>query len=130
MNVKRKRLIVFSCLLLIIGTSAVYRSVTHDPFVDFDDQYYVVNNAIIHGGLSWKVFIWSFNAGYAQNWHPLTWLSHALDCQLYGLHSSGHHLTNLVLHVLNVVILFLLLLRVTDAIGRSFFVRHCLLFIH
>ena len=122
MNAKRKRLITFSCLLLIIATSAVYSSVTRDPFVDFDDQYYVVNNAVIHGGLSWKVFVWSFNAGYAQNWHPLTWLSHALDCQLYGLHSSGHHLTNLVLHVLNVVILFLLLLRVTDSIGRSFLV--------
>jgi hypothetical protein len=122
MNAKRKRLIFFSCLLLIIGTSAVYSSVVHDPFIDFDDQYYVVNNAVIHGGLSWKVFIWSFNAGYAQNWHPLTWLSHALDCQLYGLRSSGHHLTNLVLHVLNVVILFLLLLRVTDSIGRSFLV--------
>ncbi len=122
MNPKRKHLIVFSCLLLAIGTSAIYSSVTHHPFVDFDDQYYVVNNAVIHGGLSWKVFVWSFNAGYAQNWHPLTWLSHALDCQLYGLHSSGHHLTNLVLHVMNVVILFLLLLRVTGSMGRSFLV--------
>ena len=122
MNPKRKHLIVFSCLLLAIGTSAIYSSVAYHPFVDFDDQYYVVNNAVIHGGLSWKVFIWSFNAGYAQNWHPLTWLSHALDCQLYGLHSSGHHLTNLLLHVLNVVILFLLLLRVTGSVGRSFLV--------
>ena len=122
MNPKRKHLIVFSCLLLAIGTSAIYSSVTRHPFVDFDDQYYVVNNAVIHEGLSWKVFVWSFNAGYAQNWHPLTWLSHALDCQLYGLHSSGHHLTNLVLHVMNVVILFLLLLRVTGSMGRSFLV--------
>ena len=122
MNPKRKHLIVFSCLLLAIGTSAIYSSVTRHPFVDFDDQYYVVNNAVIHEGLSWEVFVWSFNAGYAQNWHPLTWLSHALDCQLYGLHSSGHHLTNLVLHVMNVVILFLLLLRVTGSMGRSFLV--------
>jgi protein O-mannosyl-transferase len=119
---KRKRLIVFSCLLLAIGTSAIYGSVTRYPFVDFDDQYYVVANPAIQAGLNWKVVIWSFNAGYAQNWHPLTWLSHALDCQLYGLHSSGHHLTNLLLHVLNVVILFLLLLRVSGSIGRSFLV--------
>ena len=119
---KRKQLIVFASLLLAVATFAIYSSVRHDPFIDFDDQYYVVNNAVIHEGLSWKVFVWSFNAGYAQNWHPLTWLSHALDCQLYGLHSSGHHLNNLVLHVLNVVILFLLLLRVAGSIGRSFLV--------
>jgi tetratricopeptide (TPR) repeat protein len=109
-------------VLLAIGTSALYSSVAHHPFVDFDDQYYVTNNAVIHAGLNWKAFVWSFNAGYAQNWHPLTWISHALDCQLYGLNSAGHHLTNLGLHVLNVVILFLLLLWVTRAMGRSLLV--------
>jgi len=122
MDRRRTHLIVVSCLFLAISTSALYSSVARHPFIDFDDQYYVTNNAILHAGLNWKVFIWSFNAGYAQNWHPLTWLSHALDCQLYGLHPAGHHLTNLVLHVLNVVILFLLLLQVTGAIGRSFLV--------
>ncbi len=122
MDRRRQHLIIVSCLLLAIGTSALYSSVVRHPFIDFDDQYYVTNNAILHGGLNWKVFIWSFNAGYAQNWHPLTWLSHALDCQLYGLNPAGHHLTNLVLHVLNVVILFLLLLRVTGAMGRGLLV--------
>jgi protein O-mannosyl-transferase len=122
MDRRRKHLIIISCLFLAIGTSALYSSVARHPFIDFDDQYYVTNNAILHAGLNWKVFIWSFNAGYAQNWHPLTWLSHALDCQLYGLNPAGHHLTNLVLHVLNVVILFLLLLRATGAIGRSLLV--------
>ena len=115
-------LTVVSCLLLAIGTSALYSSVAHHPFVDFDDQYYVTNNAVIHAGLNWKTLVWSFNAGYAQNWHPLTWISHALDCQLYGLNPAGHHLTSLVLHVLNVVILFLLLLWATGAMGRSFLV--------
>jgi protein O-mannosyl-transferase len=115
-------LTVVSCLLLAIGTSVLYSSVAHHPFVDFDDQYYVTNNAVIHAGLNWRSFVWSFNAGYAQNWHPLTWISHALDCQLYGLNPAGHHLTNLVLHVLNVVILFLLLLRATGAMGRSLLV--------
>jgi hypothetical protein len=122
MDRRRKHLIIVSCLLLAIGTSALYSSVSRHPFVDFDDQYYVTNNAILHAGLNWKVFIWSFNAGYAQNWHPLTWLSHALDCQLYGLNPAGHHFTNLVLHVVNVVILFLLLLRATGAMGRSLLV--------
>jgi tetratricopeptide (TPR) repeat protein len=122
MDRRGKRFTIISCLFLIIGTSALYGPVARHPFVDFDDQYYVTNNADIHGGLSWKTFIWSFNAGYAQNWHPLTWLSHALDCQLYGLNPAGHHLTNLFLHVLNVVILFLLLLRVSGAMGRSLLV--------
>jgi Flp pilus assembly protein TadD len=115
-------LTVVSCLLLAIGTSVLYSSVAHHPFVDFDDQYYVTNNAVIHAGLNWRSFVWSFNAGYAQNWHPLTWISHALDCQLYGLNPAGHHLTNLILHVLNVVILFLLLLWATGAVGRSLLV--------
>jgi tetratricopeptide (TPR) repeat protein len=119
MDRRRKRFTVLWCLLLVIGTSAIYCSLAHHPFVDFDDQYYVTQNEHVQAGLTWKTFLWSFNIGYAQNWHPLTWLSHALDCRLYGLNSPGHHLTNLLLHVLNVVILFLLLLRVTDAIGRS-----------
>jgi protein O-mannosyl-transferase len=122
MDRKRAQSVFLSCLLLAIGTSALYSSVVHHPFVDFDDQYYITNNAIIHAGLTWKAFTWSFNAGYAQNWHPLTWLSHALDCQFYGLNPGGHHLTNLLFDVLNVVILFLLLLWATGAMGRSLLV--------
>jgi tetratricopeptide (TPR) repeat protein len=119
MDRKRQHLVVFSCLLLAIGTAAIYSSVARHPFVDFDDQYYVTQNEHVQSGLSWQAFIWSFNAGYAQNWHPLTWLSHALDCQLYGLNPAGHHLTNVLFHTLNVVILFLLLLWATGAMGRS-----------
>jgi protein O-mannosyl-transferase len=113
---------VFLCLTLAAATWAIYSPVAHHPFVDFDDQYYVTQNAHVRAGLSWQTFIWSFNAGYAQNWHPLTWLSHALDCQLYGLNPAGHHLTNVAFHVLNVVILFLLLLRATGAMWRSLLV--------
>ena len=122
MDQKRKQLIVFSCLLLAIGTAAIYGPVAHHPFVDFDDQYYVTQNQHVQSGLSWQTFVWSFNAGYAQNWHPLTWLSHALDYQLYGLNPAGHHLTSVLFHVLNVVILFLLLLWATGAMGRSLLV--------
>src|ERR1700721_1993079 len=119
MDRKRKHFIVFSCLLLAIGTAAIYSSVARHPFVDFDDQYYVTQNTHVQAGLSWQTFIWSFNAGYAQNWHPLTWLSHALDCQLYGLNPAGHHLTNVLFHGWNVILLFLLLVRATGAPGRS-----------
>jgi protein O-mannosyl-transferase len=122
MDRKRKQFIVFSCLLLAVGTAAIYSSVARHPFVDFDDQYYVTQNEHVQSGLSWQTFIWSFNAGYAQNWHPLTWLSHALDCQLYGLNPAGHHLTNVLFHTLNVVILFLLLLWATGGMGRSLLV--------
>lgn len=111
--------IIFLCLALAVGTWVLYSPVAHYPFVDFDDQYYVTQNGHVQSGLNWQTFIWSFNAGYAQNWHPLTWLSHALDCQLYGLNPAGHHLTNVAFHVLNVVILFLLLLRATGAMWRS-----------
>ena len=113
---------VFLCLTLAAATWAIYSPVAHHPFVDFDDQYYVRQNGHVQAGLSWQTFIWSFNAGYAQNWHPLTWLSHALDCQLYGLNPTGPHLTNVALHVLNVVILFLLLLRATGTMWRSLLV--------
>jgi tetratricopeptide (TPR) repeat protein len=122
MALKRTHLLVPSCLLLAVITSALYSSVARHPFVDFDDQYYVTQNEHVQAGLTGKAFIWSFNAGYAQNWHPLTWLSHALDCQLYGLNPAGHHLTNVLFHVLNVVILFLLLLWATGAMGRSLLV--------
>jgi protein O-mannosyl-transferase len=113
---------VFLSLTLAAATWAIYSPVAHHPFVDFDDQYYVTQNAHVQAGLSWQTFIWSFNAGYAQNWHPLTWLSHALDCQLYGLNPAGHHLTNVAFHVLNVVILFFLLLWATGALWRSLLV--------
>jgi len=114
--------VVFFCLVLALGTWIIYSPVAHHPFVDFDDQYYVTQNEHIQAGLTWQTFIWSFNAGYAQNWHPLTWLSHALDCQLYGANPAGPHLTNVFFHTLNVVILFLLLLRATGAKWRSLLV--------
>jgi len=114
---------IASALLLLVGTACVYSSVVHCPFIDYDDQFYITNNVILHEGLTWKVFKWSWTTvGYSQNWHPLSWLSHALDCQLFGLNPAGHHLTNLVFHLLNVVILFLVLHRLTGARGRSFLV--------
>jgi hypothetical protein len=108
--------------MLALGTSATYSSIARADFIDFDDQYYVTQNPHVQDGLSWKTVVWAVTATDAQNWHPLTWLSHALDYQLYGLNPAGHHLTNLVFHVLNVVLLFLLLLGATGAMGRSLLV--------
>ena len=122
MGRKRKLTIALSCLCLAVGTCIVYSPVRSAEFVNYDDFYYVVQNAHVQAGLTWKTFIWALTSAEWANWHPLTWLSHALDCQVYGLNSVGHHITNLLLHVLNVLLLFLLLLRVTGAMGRSLLV--------
>jgi protein O-mannosyl-transferase len=129
-NLERKALIhltrrkgtVLSGLLLAVLTLSLYSSVSDHPFINFDDQNYVVKNAHIRAGLTLHTFTWALTATYEENWHPLTWISHALDYQLYGLDPAGHHLTNLFFHVLNVVILFLLLLRATGAMGCSLLV--------
>jgi tetratricopeptide (TPR) repeat protein len=111
-----------SCLFLVVATAAIYGQLAHHSFINYDDQDYVTRNAHVQAGLSWQTFTWALTATDADNWHPLTWISHALDFQLYGLNAPGHHLTSLFFHVLNVVILFLLLLRVTGAMGRSLLV--------
>jgi protein O-mannosyl-transferase len=111
-----------SCMLLVVVTAAIYSPVARNPFIDYDDPIYVTNNLHVQAGLTWKTFTWAWTTTEEENWHPLTWLSHSLDCQLYGLNPSGHHLTSVLLHVLNVLLLFLLLVRVTGAMGRSLLV--------
>jgi len=90
--------------------------------VTFDDQNYVINNFNINRGLSWAALKWSFNVGYSSNWHPLTWISHALDCQWFGMRPGPMHLVNTFLHTLNSLLLFLLLRGMTGQIWPSAFV--------
>lgn len=94
-------------------------------FVNFDDPLYVTENDQVQAGLTGKGLVWAFTSARASNWHPLTWLSHMLDCELYGLNPGGHHLTNLLLHLSNTLLLFLVLGRMTGALWRSFFVAAC-----
>ena len=122
MGRKRTNLVVGACLFLAIGTFTIYGSTLHHPFVNYDDQDYVTQNIHVQAGLTAETLAWAFTATEADNWHPLTWLSHALDCQLYGLKPSGHHLTSVLLHLLNVIILFLMFARSTGSTGRSFLV--------
>src|SRR5271170_3330975 len=96
--------IVLSCLLLAVVSLVVYSPANFHPFVAYDDDGYVTNNLHVQAGLTWKTFRWALTAIEADNWHPLTWLSHALDCQLYGLNPAGHHFTNVLLHVFNVLL--------------------------
>jgi tetratricopeptide (TPR) repeat protein len=122
MDRKRLYFVLVACLCLALATSTVFSRAARNPFMHVDDQNYVTENPHVQAGLTWPTFTWSLTAMAAQNWHPLTWLSHALDCQLYGLNPVGHHSTNILLHALNAVLLFLLLLRATGARGRSLLV--------
>jgi tetratricopeptide (TPR) repeat protein len=110
------------CLALAVITTALYLPITHHAFVNFDDDDYITNNSHVQAGLTWAGVIWAFQTGAAANWHPLTWLSHMLDCQLYGLYPGGHHSTNLIFHVVNTLLLFLWLNQLTGALWRGAFV--------
>ena len=101
------------CLALALVTTALYMPISHHDFVNFDDDDYITNNSHVQAGLTWAGTIWAFQTGAAANWHPLTWLSHMLDCQLYGLNPGGHHSTNLLFHIANTLLLFLLLRQLT-----------------
>jgi tetratricopeptide (TPR) repeat protein len=109
------------CLVLAAITFAVFGQTLHHQFVDFDDNDYVYANPMVAQGLTWKGIVWAFSF-HAANWHPLTWLSHMLDFQLYGLHPGGHHLTNVLIHIATVIALFLVLRQMTGALWRSAFV--------
>jgi protein O-mannosyl-transferase len=113
---------VILCLLLVAATLALYNPVNRHPFVNYDDDRYVVENAHIQNGLGWDTIAWAFTSNQEANWHPLTWLSHALDYRLYHQNPTGHHLTSLLIHATNAVLLFLLLASATGQIGPSLFV--------
>jgi tetratricopeptide (TPR) repeat protein len=101
---------------MLLGlTLFTYWSVRKYEFVDYDDDRYITANPRIQQGLTLKNAAWAFTAMEVANWHPLTWLSHMADCQLYGLHPSGHHLTNLLMHLVNVLLLFHVLQLMTRA---------------
>ena len=110
------------CLVLAAMTFAVFGQTLHHKFIDLDDELYVYKNPMVVRGLTLKGIVWAFTRVHADNWHPLTWVSHMLDCQLYGLHPGGHHLTNVLLHTATVIALFLVLRRMTGALWRSAFV--------
>ena len=110
------------CLLLAMSTVAIYLPVSRFGFVNYDDGDYVFVNPHVKSGLTWQNVRWSLTGFASGNWHPITWLSHQTDCQLFGLQGGKHHLTSLLLHVCNVVLLFLLLCKGTGARAPSFFV--------
>lgn len=110
--------LLLSAVLLLV-TLAVFWQVKDHHFVEVDDPDYVTENPMVRQGLSLEGVLWAMTATHAANWHPVTWLSHMLDCQLFGLDPTGPHLVNLLLHLANMLLLFLFLSRLTDALWRS-----------
>ncbi len=106
-------------LVLAIVSLVVYGHSLSNGFVDYDDRQYITQNAHVQSGLTGATVRWAFTTFEAGNWHPLTWISHAFDVQVFGLSPAGHHLHSMVLHSLNVVLLFLVLWRATGSRGRS-----------
>ena len=110
------------CLFLASAIWVVFGQTLHYDFVNYDDYQYVYENPVVQKGLTWEGFRWALTYGNIGHWHPLTWLSHMLDCQLYGLQAGGHHLTNILLHGAATILLFLVLRRMTGFLWRSAFV--------
>jgi protein O-mannosyl-transferase len=107
------------CLLLVAATVLVYCPIHLNRFVEYDDQQYIYQNPHIQQGFTWNSIGWAFTTGHAANWHPVTWLSHMLDWQLFGPQPAGPHLVNLFLHIANSLLLLLVFYRMTHALWRS-----------
>ncbi len=110
---------VWVCLGLVIITFLVYSRVLNCGFIDYDDPDYVTANPHVQNGLTVRGIVWAFSHVHSSNWHPLTWISHMLDCQLWGLNPQGPHLVNVGFHALNAVLLFFLLYRMTGLRGNE-----------
>ena len=109
-SASQRRHVALAALGLVVVALLLYAGAADNGFVNYDDDRYVTENPHVRGGLTWSSVEWAFNAGYAANWHPLTWLSHMLDIELYGVDNpAGHHRTSVLLHAANTVLLFILL---------------------
>ena len=109
-------------LVLAAITWLVFGQTLNHAFINYDDPDYVTKNAQVARGLTLEGVVWAFTQVHASNWHPLTWISHMADSHLYGMNPRGHHLTNVLLHTVNAILLFLLLRQMTTSLWRSFFV--------
>ena len=117
-----KKLKIILCLLVALATVAVYNPISRNGFINIDDNGYVINNVHVHAGLTLDTVKWALTTFECENWHPLTWVSHALDWQLFGKNAAGHHYVSALIHALNASLLFLVLEFATGFTWRSFFV--------
>ena len=113
-----KTVLVVAAVLIAI-VLFIYSPVRHYGFLSYDDAPYLTKNSQVTRGLTGQGILWAFSTGHASNWHPVTWLSHMLDVQMYGMNAGLHHITNLLFHIANAFLLFMLLYRTTGAWRRS-----------
>ncbi len=121
-RLNHKLFVFLICGALILVTAIAFEPMRFNGFVDYDDGTYVTENPRVLRGLTSESVLWAFTSRYAGNWHPLTWLTHMLDCQLFGLNPLWHHLNNLILHIAATLLLFYVLQKMTGAVWRSAFV--------
>jgi len=120
MNLTRQKKNAFwICISIALLTFAVYGQVKDHAFIDFDDYEYITENPHVRSGLGTDNIVWSFTSYHSNNWHPLTWISHMADVQLFALNPAGHHLVNVCFHILNAILIFLLLRRMTGDLWPS-----------
>ncbi len=110
------------CLLIGVVTLATFWPSANNDFVNFDDQDYLTHNQVVLKGLTWEGVRYAFTSAEVGNWHPITWLSHLVDVELFGMKAGGHHLTSVVIHTINGVLLFLMLRGLTGSLWTSAFV--------
>jgi len=118
----KKYRVLFIYLVLALAVRVVFWPVHNYKFINYDDPAYVTQNPHVKAGINSDSIIWAFRTSAAGNWHPLTWLSHMLDCQLFGAKAGGHHVVNLMFHLVNTLLLFSIFKRMTGAIWQSAFV--------
>src|ERR1051325_6509537 len=106
---------VLILLALAVVTSAIYAQVIGHQFITLDDPTYIQENPMVNRGITGAGIAWAFTTFYATNWHPLTWISHMIDCQLFGTNAGGHLLVNALIHVANTFLVFCFLWRTTRA---------------
>ena len=110
------------CLFLIATTVTVYFQIHNHDFVNYDDNVYITENSHVQKDLTLDSITWAFTTNYASNWHPITWLSHMIDYQLFGMNPGPHHLSNLFLHIINSLLIFIILKKMTGRFWPSGFV--------
>jgi len=122
MNKESNKFNILVIILLGMITFIAFEQVLRNGFIDYDDGVYVTENPVVQSGLTPGNIKWAFTTDYNGNWHPLTWLSHMLDCQIFGTNPSLHHLSGLLLHIANTLLLFVVLNAMTSALWQSAFV--------
>ncbi|MCI5157856.1 MAG: hypothetical protein D3906_05340, partial [Candidatus Electrothrix sp. AUS1_2] len=120
-KIEQRRGVALGMLLIFVTFSIYAKTWTHE-FIGYDDDKYVTENPYVTNGVNKESLFWAVTSTHASNWHPVTWLSHMLDVEFYGMNAGGHHLTSLLLHIGNSLLLFILFSKMTDCIRRSFIV--------